>query len=119
MSPITTLSHAILLAIADEDRHGYAILKEVERQSEGRLRPGTGTLYAALQRLGEGGLIVEAPESAEPGGDARRRYYRLTAEGRMVAQEETRRLARLVQVAGEKNLVAGLRLIGLGELAEE
>ena len=111
----TPLSHAILLALADQDRHGYAILKEIERQSEGRLRTGTGTLYAALQRLTDDGLIAEAPESAEPDDDPRRRYYRLTAEGRSEAAEETRRLARLVQVAGEKNLVPGLRLIGLAD----
>jgi DNA-binding PadR family transcriptional regulator len=112
MTP-TALSHAILLALADEDRHGYAILKEVERQSG--LRAGTGTLYAALQRLAADGLIAEAPESAEPDDDARRRYYRLTPEGREAARQETRRLARLVQVAGEKNLVPGLRLFGLAD----
>lgn len=113
--PQTALSHAILLALADQDRHGYAILKEIERQSEGQLRAGTGTLYAALQRLVEEGLIADAPESAEPDDDPRRRYYRLTAEGRHAAVDETRRLARLVQVAGEKNVVPGLRLIGLAD----
>jgi DNA-binding PadR family transcriptional regulator len=111
----TPLSHAVLLALADEDRHGYAILKEIERQSGGAVRPGTGTLYAALQRLTDEGLIAEAPDAADPDDDPRRRYYRLTSEGRAAAAAETRRLARLVQVAGEKNLLPGLRLIGLGD----
>ena len=108
--PPTTLSLAILIALADRDRHGYAILKEIERQSDGRLAPGTGTLYAALQRLVEEGLIADAPEAAEPDDDARRRYYTLTADGRDVAREESRRLARLVEVAGEKDLLSGWRL---------
>lgn len=108
--PPTPLSLGILIALADRDRHGYAILKEIERQSEGRVSPGTGTLYAALQRLVEEGLIAEAPEAAEPDEDARRRYYTLTVDGRDVAREESRRLARLVEIAGEKDLLTGWRL---------
>lgn len=111
MPPITTLSLAILIALADRDRHGYAILKEIERQSEGRLSPGTGTLYAALQRLVEEGLIADSPESAEPDDDARRRYYTLTADGREAAREESVRLLRVVEAAGEKKLLAGLRFV--------
>jgi DNA-binding PadR family transcriptional regulator len=108
--PPTPLSLAILIALADRDRHGYAILKEIERQSEGRLSPGTGTLYAALQRLVDEGLIADSPESAEPDDDARRRYYALTTDGREVAREESRRLVRLVEAAEEKKLLPGLRL---------
>jgi DNA-binding PadR family transcriptional regulator len=107
---MTPLSHAILLALADRPRHGYAILKEIERQSEGELQPGTGTLYAALQRLVEEGMIADAPEAAEPDEDARRRYYELTPSGRRAVQAETRRLAKLVRIAGQKALIPGLRV---------
>ena len=109
---MTPLTYAILIALADRERHGYGILKEVERQTEGRLSPGTGTLYAALQRLVEEGWIVDAPEAAEPDGDARRRYYALTRAGLEAVRIETRRLARMVEVASEKALISGLRLAG-------
>lgn len=107
--PLTPLSLAVLLALADEDRHGYAILKEIERESEARIRPGTGTLYAALQRMVDEGLIEES-DAAGPGEDARRRYYALTQLGRDVARAELRRLARLIERAGEKKLAPALRL---------
>jgi DNA-binding PadR family transcriptional regulator len=109
--PLTPLSLAVLLALSDEDRHGYAILKEIERESEGRIRPGTGTLYAALQRMVDEELLKESG-GAEPGEDARRRYYGITSLGREVARAEVRRLARLVELAGEKRLVTRLRLAG-------
>lgn len=106
--PLTPLSLAVLLALADEDRHGYAILKEIEQESEGRIRPGTGTLYAALQRMVDEGLIEETAAGA--GEDARRRYYGMTQLGREVARAELRRLARLIELAGEKKLALRLRL---------
>jgi DNA-binding PadR family transcriptional regulator len=109
--PLTPLSLAVLLAVSDEERHGYALLKEIERESEGRIQPGTGTLYAALQRMVEEGLLEESG-GPEPGEDARRRYYGITALGREVARAEVRRLARLVELAGEKKLVTRLRLAG-------
>ena len=110
--PLTPLSLAILLALADGDLHGYAIIKEVERQTEGRLRVGTGSLYAALQRMGDEALIAESPDEPPPGADARRRYYRLTAFGREVARQETLRIARVLAVAREKRIApeAGLPL---------
>jgi DNA-binding PadR family transcriptional regulator len=101
----TPLSHAILLALADQDRHGYAIIKEVERQSEGALRPGTGTLYTALQRLQEEGLIDESPRRPDPGEDQRRKYYRITPAGRASARAETLRLMRIVAVARDKAIL--------------
>jgi DNA-binding PadR family transcriptional regulator len=110
--PLTSLSLAVLLALATEDLHGYAILKEVERESEGRIRPGTGTLYAALQRLTDEGLIAEAAVVA-PDGDPRRRYYGITTLGRAVARAEVRRLAQLIELAREKKLAGDLRLAGL------
>ena len=103
--PLTPLSHAVLLALADADRHGYAIIKEVERQSGGELSPGTGTLYAALARLEEDGAIAPSDDLPGPDEDQRRKYYRLTDEGRVLARAETLRLARLVAVAREKALL--------------
>ena len=101
----TPLSHAVLLALLDADRHGYGIIKEVERQTEGALRPGTGTLYTALQRLQDEGLIAESPRRPDPEDDARRKYYRITAAGRAAARAETLRLIRLVAVARDKALL--------------
>jgi len=103
---LTPLSHAILLALAEEDRHGYAIIKAVVSQSEETLRPGTGTLYTALQRLMDEGLIAESAREPEPGEDRRRRYYRLTDAGREAARGETLRLARLVALARDVSVVA-------------
>lgn len=114
-SPVLTpLSHAILLALADEDRHGYGIIKEVVRQTEGALDPGTGTLYAALHRMLEEGLLVESPAGPDPEEDQRRKYYRLTEAGKKAARRETLRLARLVSVAREKEVVTALEAAGEG-----
>lgn len=112
--PLTPLSHAVLLALADEDRHGYGIIKEVERQTDGALKPGTGTLYAALRRMQEEGLIEDSPREAGPDEDQRRRYYRITGTGRAVARAETLRLARLVAVARDKELVSGAETSAVG-----
>ena len=109
--PLTPLSTAILLGLAEGARHGYAIMKEVERQTDGRLAPGAGSLYAALQRLQDDGLIAEAPAGADPDtADARRRYYALTAFGRQVARAELLRMARVIQLAHERRLAPELRL---------
>src|SRR5690606_416389 len=96
---------AILFALADGDRHGYAILKEVERQPGGPRALGTGTLYAALQRLTAEGLVADSPDQPAPDEDQRRRYYRLTPFGRAVASAEAQRLARLVALARGKALL--------------
>lgn len=96
----------ILLALADEDRHGYAILLEIEKQTGG-VRLGTGTLYSAIKRLVEKGLIEETEERPAPDlDDARRRYYRLTARGRDAAAREAARLDRVVGVARAKALLS-------------
>ena len=110
--PLTPLSLAVLLALSEADRHGYAILKEIERESEGRIRPGTGTLYAALQRMMDEGLIEEAVAAADDEVDARRRYYGITALGRQVARAEVARLARLVDLAAGNRLGARLGYAG-------
>jgi DNA-binding PadR family transcriptional regulator len=103
---MSSLSYHVLLALADADRHGYGILKEMELRSGGAMRPSTGALYLALQRMEEEGLIEESPERPDPSeDDARRRYYRLTSKGRREAAAESRRLAALVLVAHEKRLL--------------
>jgi DNA-binding PadR family transcriptional regulator len=109
--PLTPLSTAILLGLAEGARHGYAIMKEVERQTDGRLTPGAGSLYAALQRLQDDGLIAEAPaaDGGEPAGP-RRRYYLLTAFGRSVASAELLRMARVIQIGYDRRLAPELRL---------
>lgn len=94
----------ILIALADEDRHGYAILLEIEKRAGARM--GTGTLYTALKRLLTKGLIEETEERpAADLDDARRRYYRLTPAGRKAAREETGRLAGVVRMARAKELL--------------
>ncbi len=90
----------ILIALARGERHGYAIIQEVERATDGKLRMGAGTLYRALQRMLEQGLIVETQDRPAPEqDDERRRYYRITDEGREAARAEARRLAGMVRLA--------------------
>jgi DNA-binding PadR family transcriptional regulator len=103
--PLTHLTYHILLVLADGDLHGYAMIQEIEVKSGGTLRPTTGALYLALQRMEEEGLVRESPRQLEPGEDSRRRYYRMTREGRLLARAESERLAALVNVALEKRLV--------------
>jgi DNA-binding PadR family transcriptional regulator len=103
--PLTHLSIQVLLALADRDLHGYGIIKEVEQRTDGVIRPATGTLYTALQRLMDDGLI-ELTGEASP-DDARRRAYRLTRLGRRVAAAEVERLAGVVRTAQGKRVVKG------------
>jgi len=105
--PLTPLSHAVLLALADRDLHGYALVQEVVRQTSGALEPGTGTLYAALQRMQADGLIADSEKLPGPDEDQRRKYYRITDHGRDVARAEVRRLARVLEVASETSLGLG------------
>lgn len=100
----TPLTYEILLALADENRHGYGAIKEIERR--GGSAPSTGALYLALHRMEEQGLIEEAPAPPE-NEDARRRYYRITQRGRRVAEAESARLAALVATARSKDLLTG------------
>lgn len=104
-SPITPLSMALLVALGREDQHGYALLREVEERSGGRLRPGTGSLYAALQRLMEEGLIVESPERPAAEDDRRRKYYRITRLGRDAVADEARRMQGLLDDARRNGLL--------------
>ena len=100
--PLTPAVFHVLLALADGDAHGYAIMKEVEQRSEGRVRLSTGTLYGIVKRLLQDGWIRESAL----GSTDRRRAYRLTAFGRKVALAEAERLRELVRAADGKMLFA-------------
>jgi len=103
--PLTPLAFQVLLALAADARHGYAIVQEIEAQSPGtRLR--TGTLYTVLQRLGEEGLIEESDARPATGDDERRRYYGLTTLGRSVLEAEARRLEALVGTARRRRILS-------------
>jgi len=98
--PLPLAAFHILMAIAEEDRHGYAIIQEVSARTRGQLRLSAGTLYRSIQRMLEQGLLVETRSRPAPEeDDARRRYYRITPLGRSVARAEARRLAELVRLA--------------------
>ena len=102
--PLTHLSYQILVALADRDRHGYGIIKEIEATSGAG--PSTGALYLALQRMQAEGLVAETAVRPEgPDDDPRRKYYRLTPLGRSVGAAESGRLATLLGVATSKRLV--------------
>jgi DNA-binding PadR family transcriptional regulator len=108
--PLTAAMFHVLLALADGDKHGYAILKEVETQTDGEVQLSTGTLYGIIKRLLIDGLIVELrTRPAAEDDDQRRRYYHLTAEGRDVAIGEAQRLEKLLARARSKRLIKVLR----------
>jgi len=103
---LTGAEFRILLALVDGARHGYGIMQEVLRNTDGTVRLGPGTLYRSIKQLLASGLIVES--EARPAAevdDQRRRYYRLTDLGRREVAAEARRLERLVRVAQSKRLI--------------
>ena len=107
--PLPPATFHILVALADQDRHGYAIIQDVEERTGGDLRLSAGTLYRSIARMVEQGLIREV--SARPRvvfDDARRRYYRVTPFGLDVARAEMRRLTELVRLARERGLTPEL-----------
>src|SRR5882672_3379100 len=98
--PLPPATFHILLAVADEDRHGYAIIQDVAARTGGELKLSAGTLYRSVQRMLEQGLILETRERPAPeDDDERRRYYRITALGTAVAKAEARRLSQLLRMA--------------------
>src|SRR5512135_2952815 len=101
--PLSPQKFHILLSLADRDRHGYAIMQEVEARTAGGIRLGPGTLYGAVKRMRSAGLIAEA--DAPAGEDPRRRSYALTPLGRAVAVAEAARMAALVDAARGKRLL--------------
>lgn len=107
--PLSSAVFHILLALADQERHGYGIMQEVKYRTEGQVRLAPGTLYGAIKRLLEKGVIEEGDERPDPElNDERRRYYRLTDFGQRVLQAEASRLAELVRQAQAKQLLPDL-----------
>ena len=107
MLPLTPAVFHILLALADGEKHGYGIMKEVAQRAEGSMRMGPGTLYGSIGRMLESGLIETSAERPDPEmDDERRRYYRLTEFGLRVAEAESRRLEQLLRLARTKHVLA-------------
>jgi DNA-binding PadR family transcriptional regulator len=106
--PLQSATFHILIAVAREDRHGYAIMQEVEERTGGELRLSAGTLYRSIQRMLDQGLIRETRDRPAPElDDERRRYYRITPFGEAVARAEVRRMSELVRMARAQGLVLG------------
>jgi DNA-binding PadR family transcriptional regulator len=106
LPPLPVSEFQILLALADEERHGYAIMREVATRTDGDVQLGPGTLYGAIKRMVTSRLIEESDERPDPDlDDERRRYYRITALGRQLAVAEARRMERLVGIARAKRLL--------------
>jgi DNA-binding PadR family transcriptional regulator len=106
--PLPPVTFHILLTLAVEDRHGYAIIQDVAVRTGGELKLNAGTLYRSVQRMLEQGLIVETRERPTPDqDDERRRYYRITKFGVEVARAEARRLSQLVKLARQSGFATG------------
>jgi DNA-binding PadR family transcriptional regulator len=98
--PLPTATFHILMAVAEEDRHGYAIIQDVAARTGGELKLSAGTLYRSIQRMLEQGLVIETEERPDPEfDDERRRYYRITPLGAAVAKAEATRMAKMVKWA--------------------
>ena len=108
--PLTPPVFHVLVALADGDKHGYAILKEVADRTAGKVHLSSGTLYAIIKRLLQGGLIDEIDERPDH-DDQRRRYYGLTAFGRQVAAAEAERMEELLTAARAKRLIRQTRRV--------
>ena len=106
--PLSPVVFDILLALSDDERHGYGIMQEVSRRGDGATRLRPGSLYRALARLVQEDLVEESDERPAPDlDDERRRYYRLTPLGHKVAAAEARRLAALLRAARAKKVLKG------------
>lgn len=104
--PLTPAMFHILLALADKERHGYHIMREVDERTNGNVKLGPGTLYGSIKRMMADGLIEELEERPDPElDDERRRYYRLTDFGFRVASAEAQRLEQMVRSARAKKLL--------------
>jgi DNA-binding PadR family transcriptional regulator len=108
LDPLPSAAFQILLSLADEDLHGYGIMRHVAEQTDGRMRLGPGTLYSSIQSLLEEKFIEEVDLRDDIKlGRERRRYYRLTSAGRKLARSEAERLADLLRVARTKKILRG------------
>jgi DNA-binding PadR family transcriptional regulator len=106
--PLPPAAFHILVALADEDRHGYAIMQDVAARTSGAVKLSAGTLYRSVQRMLDQGLIVEVSSRPAPEmDDERRRYYRITPFGRTVAKAEARRLAEMLRLARASGFAPG------------
>jgi len=106
MSPLTPAVFHILLSLSDGEKHGYGIMQEIAERTRNKVLMGPGTLYGTIRRMLEAGLIEECEERSDPKlGDERRRYYRLTGEGRRSTTIEARRMEELVELARSKRLL--------------
>ncbi len=103
--PLTPLSFHLLLALAEGDKHGYGLMKEVKERTEGSVNPATGTVYLALQRLEDAGLVGDGGLETPPDGGVARRRWTITKFGREVAAAEAKRLVGLVGQAVDNNLL--------------
>lgn len=110
--PLSPAAFHVLLALADGEKHGYAIKKEVSRRTEEKVRLGPGTLYGLIKRMLNDGLLVECDERPDPSlDDERRRYYRLTGLGFKVAAAEAERMEKLITTARAKKLLGKTRAV--------
>ena len=108
LDPLPSAAFHILLALAGEDLHGYAIMRQVEQQTSGRVRLGPGTLYGSLRTLVEASLIEELDDHSVPEERSeRRRYYRLTPAGLRLVRSEVEGLAQTLRVARTKRILRG------------
>ena len=106
--PLPPMTFHILIALAEQERHGYAIIQDVTARTDGEVRLTAGTLYRSVQRMQEQGLIEESRRRPAPDqDDERRRYYLLTPFGHAVARAEARRLTQLVRLARESGFAPG------------
>lgn len=104
--PLTPAAFHIMLVLADGENHGYAIMREVAENTQGRVRLGPGSLYGTIKRMLADGWIEETDERPDPQlDDERRRYYRLTGVGQKLVQAEAERLEQLVNIARGKRLL--------------
>ena len=104
--PLTPAVFHILMALADGEKHGYSIMKDVERQTNGKIKLGPGTLYGSIKRMLAAGLIEESEERPDPAlDDERRRYYRLSGPGQTALSEECQRLDQAVKIARIKQVL--------------
>lgn len=113
--PLTPLSLHILLALAAGERHGYGLMKEVSERTNGTINPATGTVYLALQRLEDEGLVGDGGLETPVDGGVARRLWTITPFGRRVAAAEARRLVGLVELALERDLLNDGNLSGLSQ----
>lgn len=107
--PLTPAVFHILMALTDGEKHGYSIMKNVEKQTEGRIKMGPGTLYGSIKRMLTAGFIEEAYERPDPAlDDERRRYYQMSALGQKVLSAESQRLEQAVKIARQKQVLTFL-----------